>query len=198
MSASLAAEDVPHGVCVLRAHVARDEAVDAFTHGVVGAVRWLALGPLRSIADVYVPFRLYEVITPSRPAARPLVLGVDAVAGALDLYRFDNIPRSADLVNLHTRNHVNAVLSSSAARDVLLARVQRLLYQRVGFLAAGRCHVDVQPVGDVIHVPYWVGFFGRRDTASLVVMDAVRRQIEGVKVRRLIAEWLRAGQEGRK
>jgi len=42
----------------------------------------------------------------------------------------------------------------------------------------------------MLHVPYWVGFVGRGEAASLVVMDAVRRQIEGVKARRLIGEWL--------
>ena len=37
---------------------------------------------------------------------------------------------------------------------------------------------------------YWLGFFGRRESASLVVMDAVRRQMEGVKLRRLVEQWI--------
>jgi len=41
-----------------------------------------------------------------------------------------------------------------------------------------------------IHVPYWLGFFGGRENASLEVMDAVRRQIEGAKARALFEDWL--------
>jgi hypothetical protein len=44
-----------------------------------------------------------------------------------------------------------------------------------------------------VHVPYWTGFFGRGDVASLVVVDAVRCAVEGPKVRRLISGWLTAG-----
>jgi len=47
-------------------------------------------------------------------------------------------------------------------------------------------------VDAIIHVPYWAGFFGRGDAASLVVLDAVRCAVEGPKVRRLISGWLTA------
>ena len=190
MRTALAAATTPQSILVLRAHVERAEAVEAFTHGVAGGVRRLALGPLRSVADLYVPFRLYQVSVGRDRNEQRLVLGLDAVAGALDLYRFDDVPRSADVAHVRTRNHLDAVLSAAAAYGILTTRVKRIVYQRVGFLAAARFLLDVQPVDEMLHVPYWAGFFGRGEAASLVVMDAVRRQIEGGKVRRLIGEWL--------
>jgi hypothetical protein len=187
---ALAAATAPQSILVLRAHVEREEAVETFTHGIAGGVRRLALGPLRSVADIYVPFRVYQVSVARARNEERLVLGLDAVAGALDLYRFDDVPRSEDTAHVRTRNRLDPVLSTSAAHGILTTRVKRIVYQRVGFLAAARFRLDVQPVDEMLHVPYWVGFFGRGEAASLVVMDAVRRQIEGVKVRRLIGEWL--------
>ena len=174
----------------LRARISRDAAIEALAGGVAGGVRRLALGPLRSIADVYVPFTLFRVIVRRGRGQESAVFGIDAVAGALDLYRFDGVPRSDEIVEVPTRNHVDAALPTSVACEILTARVMRTMYQRVGFIAGGRARVDVQAVGERVYVPYWIGFFGRADDASLVVMDAVRRQIEGAKMRRLIAEWI--------
>lgn len=176
----------------LRPAVTRDEAVNAFAAGLAGRARQLALGPLRSLADVYVPFRLYHVTVGCRRTHETTVLGVDAVTGALDLYRFDPAPRPADLMDVRTRNHVAPRLSAAAAHAIVASRVQRLMYGRVGFVAAPRVRLDVRPLDADLHVPYWAGFFGRGDCASLVVLDAVRREIEGAKVRRLIGRWLTA------
>ena len=188
----LASATAEQRIRAIRRRVTYQEAVEAFAHGLVGAARCLARGPLRSVADVYVPFQLYQVTVSHGARREALVLGLDAVGGILDLYRFDRIPEAIDLVDVWTRNHLEPVLSTTAAHEVLAARVKRMTYQRVGFLAVGRVHVDVQPIDVRLHVPYWAGFFGRRDAASLVVMDAVRRQFEGAKVRRLITAWLAA------
>ena len=177
-------------VRALRPRIDRDEAVEAFTRGLGGAMRRVALGPVRSVADVYVPFHLFRVAV-ARPAGdERMVLGIDAVTATLDLYRFDDPPQSRDVIHVHTRNHVTATVSPTAAHDAIVARLRRIIYQRAGFFAGGRCHLDVRAIDDEISVPYWVGFFGRRDEASIVVMDGVRRQIEGGKMRRLIASWL--------
>jgi hypothetical protein len=188
----------------LRSAVTRDEAIDAFAGGVAGHARRLALGPLRSVADVYVPFRLYRVSV-EKPAAsgsgragsdrtiERAVLGLDAVTGALDFYRFDREPGSGDVVGLYTRNGVAAALSDAALHEIAAARVRRMVYRRRGFLVAGRLRVNVEPIDADVHVPYWAGFFGGGETARMVVMDAVRRQLEGAKVRRLIREWLAPG-----
>jgi hypothetical protein len=177
-------------VRALRPRVDRDEAVAAFTRGLSGAMRRVALGPVRSVAEVYVPFLPFEVVITRPRGDERVVLGVDGVSATLDLYRFDNASSDADLVHVRTRNQLNPTVSRSTAHEMLMARLQRMIYQRAGFLAAGSFHMKAAAVDDVISVPYWVGFCGRRDSASLVVMDGVRRQIEGAKVKRLIERWL--------
>jgi hypothetical protein len=185
----------------LRSAVTRDEAIQAFAGGVTGRARSVALGPLRSVADVYVPFRLYRVSvercatsgssrTGRHATVERAVLGLDAVTGALDLYQFDREPEPGDVVGVHTRNGVAAALPDSALHQIAVTRVRRIVYRRRGFLVAGRVRVDVDPIEGEVHVPYWAGFFGSGETARIVVMDAVRRQIEGAKVRQLIGRWL--------
>ena len=174
----------------LRPAVTREDVIEAFGAGVAGGLRRLALGPLRSVADIYVPFRLYHVTVSCGRTRETAVLGVDGVTGALDLYCFDTVPGSADLIDILTRNHVTPALSAAAAGEIVASRATRIMYGRVGFLAAPRVHLDVRPIDGEVHVPYWAGFFGRSDRASLVVIDAVRRQFEGAKVRRLIEQWL--------
>ena len=173
----------------LPARVDRDAAIAAFARGVAGSLRRLQHGPLRSVALAHVPFRLHDVTVSRGRRIERMVIGIDAVAGALDLYRFDDAP-PARVVQVPARNRLEPLLSTAAARDAVAAKVRRMVYQRSGFFAIGRWRVDAQPSGEVLYVPYWLGFFGRGETASLVVIDAVRRQIEGVKVRRLIEGWL--------
>lgn len=177
-------------VRALRPRVDRDGAVGAFTGGLAGAFRRATYGPVRSVAEVYVPFLPFEVVIRRPRGVERVVLGVDAVSATLDLYRFDAASSGDDLTHVRTRNHLKPVVSVSTAHDAIVVRMQRLIYQRAGFLAAGRCHVEAAAAGDVISIPYWVGFLGRHETASLVVMDGVRGQIEGAKVRRLIEGWL--------
>ena len=174
----------------LRPRVTREQAIEIFRRGLAGGARRVARGPLRSVADVYIPFRLY-VATLGRDARHEvLVLGVDAVAGVLDLYRFDHVPGADDVVQIFSSNHLEPILSTNTARDLLASRIRRMTYQRVGFLAGGPFQFDAEPIDAVLHVPYWAGFFGRSETASVVVMDAVRRQIEGAKLRRMVETWI--------
>ena len=177
-------------VRALRSRVGRDAAVDAFSGGLGGAFRRATCGPVRSVAEVYVPFLPFDVIIRRPRGVDHVVLGVDAVSATLDLYRLDAASSGDDLTHVRTRNHLKPVVSLSTAHDAIVVRMQRLIYQRAGFLAAGRVHVEAAAAGEAISIPYWVGFRGRRETASLVVMDGVRGQIEGAKVRRLIEGWL--------
>ena len=45
----------------LRPNVTREEALQQFSGGVSGRFRELLSGPLRSLADFYIPFRIFEV-----------------------------------------------------------------------------------------------------------------------------------------
>jgi len=177
-------------VRALRSRVDRDGAVEAFTRGLGAAVRRATLGPVRSVAAVYVPFLPFDVVIHRPRGDERVVLGVDAVSATLDLYRFDDASPAGDLIHVPGRNQLQPIVSASRAHDAIVARLQRLIYQRAGFLAAGRYRIEATALDDVISVPYWVAFYGRHETASLVVMDGVRGEIEGAKVRRLIRGWL--------
>jgi hypothetical protein len=50
--------------------------------------------------------------------------------------------------------------------------------------------IQLEPVIDCLHMPYWIGFFGANETASIQILDATRRVMEGNKLRRFIYEWL--------
>jgi len=65
----------------------------------------------------------------------------------------------------------------------------RLLFTR-GFFRIRNLAISVNPVPGEIHIPYWVGFRGRGSSANFAVIDAVRRQPEGARVRRMLEEWL--------
>ena len=50
-------------ILALRSRVSREEALAAFQPGgITGAVQLKLAGPLRSVAEVYVPFRLFRAI----------------------------------------------------------------------------------------------------------------------------------------
>src|SRR5438128_12687024 len=91
-------------VRALKPRIDRDEAVDAFTRGLSGAMRRVALGPVRSVADVYVPFRLFRIVVTRPRGDERMVLGIDAVTATLDLYRSDDPLPSNDLIHVATRN----------------------------------------------------------------------------------------------
>jgi hypothetical protein len=177
----------------LRPRISREQAIEMLSGGIAGEVRSLTRGPLRVVADLHVPFGLYCATIRRGATHERAMLGIDLVEGALDLYRFDGPVVPDQIEQTWTRNHIPAALPPGAAEEAIRSRLQRVAYRRAGFLAGGEITVDVEPVDAIVHVPYWTGFFGRGDAASLVVIDAVRCAVEGPKVRRLISRWLTAG-----
>jgi hypothetical protein len=149
----------------------------------------MSAGPLRSLADVYLPFRAYRVHIRNGQSSQVQIVAVDSVAGVLDLYSFDQLPGPEELVTVRTRNRLEPVLSDREAEHAVLHKVQRTLFQ-TGFFRMRELSITAEPFALELHVPYWVGFYGSGEAASLRVMDAVRRQMEGGKLRQLIRDWL--------
>lgn len=175
----------------LRANVTRDEALEQFNaHDLSGLLRRLRLGPVRSLAGVYVPFRLFVMDIRNGLQRENRFLAVDAVGGTLDPYGFEAIPRGEDFVELETRNGLPAKLDESRLRDAAIERTRRQLYSQ-GFFRIRKLVISAEPVPVDLYVPYWIGFFGRGERAHVVVLDAVRRRFEGAKARALFEEWLR-------
>jgi hypothetical protein len=173
----------------LRANVTREEAMQQFSSGMFDFLRETTFGPLRSVADFYIPFRLYQIEILNGGKRDHRIFGLDAVNGSLDLYHFEQLPSERELTYLETRNCSEALLGEAEANQIVIAKVQRLLFS-TGFFRVRNLQITAEPVAGEIYVPYWVGFRGRGIRARLAVIDAVRRKPEGAKVRHLLRTWL--------
>jgi hypothetical protein len=174
----------------LKPNVTREEVIRQFSgRGLSATLRNLAYGPLRSVAELYIPFRLFRVQISNVGVSEEKLVAIDAVSGALDLFQFDHIPGGTETFEVDTRNRPPATLTDSLLTDRVLAKLRRVLYSR-GFFKMRDLQLSAVPLTDDLHIPYWVGFRGPDDNVRLSVIDAVRRRPEGAKVRRLVQEWL--------
>ncbi len=176
---------------ILRPNVTREQAVRQFSGGVTGSLRDLRSGPLRAVADFYIPFRIFavEILNAAKKDRR--ILGLDAVTGSLDPYYFDHSPGGAEVQEVETRNCLGIALDHAHAEKLVVTKVQRVLFTR-GFFRIRNLTISVDPASREIYIPYWAGFRGHGSSASVAVIDAVRRQPEGARVRRMLEDWLTA------
>lgn len=174
----------------LRPNVTRDEAIRLFRpSGPTRLLRNVVSGPLRSVAEGYIPFYLFQVQILNRGKTESSVLGLDAVRGVLDPYRFAHAPTDSETTRVETRNSVPVRLEWSQAEGLLVGKVRRLLYGK-GFFRLHEMEITAAPLNEVLHIPYWLGFSGSGSTARLKVLDGVRRRTEGGKVRSIFEAWL--------
>ena len=104
--------------------VTRNEAIEQFSPGgILSQFREVAFGPLRSLAEFYIPFRLYRVRIVNRGREEQRVFGLDAVTGSLDLYQFQELPGRESIVYLETRNCPEALLEEAQAQALLTTKV---------------------------------------------------------------------------
>jgi hypothetical protein len=176
----------------LKPNVTQEEAVRAFQSGSLSSFYWrLRCGPLKRIADVYVPFWLYRVRYGMNGALNTRIFAMDAVHGALDLFEFPRIPGEKQLLSIETRNCLAPRLQAQAAEELLRTKVLRILFQQ-GFFKLRALNVDIERAPLELHLPYWLAFYGSSGRAQVRVMDAVRRKIEGAKAASFFEEWLAA------
>jgi len=179
----------------LKANVTREDAIRYFTAGVANRAMELIRGPVRSLAELYIPFRLFEVKIFSAGREQNQTLALDAVRGVLDLYQFPAADAEQEFLWLETRNVLPVVADESQSEEQLkhrlIEKLRRMIYTR-GFFRVRGLKIEAVPLHGEICVPYWVCFRGSGDQVHLAVLDAVRRRPEGAKVRRLIEEWLRS------
>lgn len=167
----------------LQPNVTQDAAVQIFSSArVAGYLQRLTFGPLRYVADFYIPFRVFDVTIENRGRCTRRIVALDAVTGALDIYCLDEFPLST--MELATRNSLAPQLGKSEAHRIVQDKIRRLLFSK-GFFRLGQLKIDPVETGEVC-VPYWIGFRDGGREVHLSVMDAVRRKREGAKVRRLI------------
>ena len=176
----------------LKPNVTRDDAIRQFSpRGPSALIRNFAFGPLRSVAELYIPFHLFRVQIVNRGITEERLVALDAVSGTLDLYQFEHLPAEAETVAVETRNCPSAELPDPVAIEVVVAKLRRIFYSR-GFFRMRNLQITAVPLTLEIHIPYWLGFRGSESRARVSVIDAVRRRPEGAKVRRLVETWLTA------
>ncbi len=168
----------------LRANVTQAEALTALERR-GGLLR----GQLRQMAAAYLPFRLYQVEVANRGTTKQALYAADVVSGVLDLYEFSAAPRESDLQTVTTRNAPTARLDGQLALQLLENKVRRAVFQ-TGFFAVRGLEIRTRSLDYEFHVPYWLGFFGHGERATLQAMDAVRRSFEGAKARAVFSDWL--------
>jgi hypothetical protein len=181
----------------LRPNVTRDEAIRLFQpSGATKLLRTVMSGPLRSVAEAYLPFYLFRVTIVNRGRTETSVMGLDAVRGSLDPYRFEHMPTDGETIRLETRNSVPPRLAALEAGELLMAKVRRLIYGK-GFFRLQAMEILAEPLHEELHIPYWLGFSGSGGQARLKVLDGVRRRPEGGKVRSIFEAWLTDAAENR-
>ena len=179
----------------LKPNVTREEAIRHFSEGVMSRMADLIRGPVRSLAELYIPYRLFQVKICSAGREQNQTFALDAVRGVLDLYHLPALSDNGQMITLETRNVIPPGLDAAQAAEYLEGKVRRMVFAR-GFFRVRNLKIEATPIPGEICVPYWVCFRGSSDDVNLTVLDAVRRRPEGAKVRRLIEEWLRSGARG--
>src|SRR5690242_16713660 len=114
---------------VLRTNVTREEAIQQFSGGLSGWLRRATLGPLRLLADVYVPLHLFRIDITNRRRTETRVLGIDAIIGSLDLYEFNGAD-SAKLTLIDSNNFLPPRLNENQAAQLCIEKTRRILFNR--------------------------------------------------------------------
>jgi hypothetical protein len=105
------------------------------------------------------------------------------------LYGFDAVPATSELVEVTTRNCVPRQLTPGDTRGRIIDRTRRTIF-RSGFFRIRNLHIEAEIVRPDVYMPYWVFFHGRDDDVRVSVLDAVRGQFEGAKLRHFVRGWL--------
>lgn len=174
----------------LKARVSIAEAMEFFRGGLLASLfRSWQRGQLVGARDIYIPYRLFRVTVSNRGQEQIRWLALDAVTGQLDLYRFESPPDQPDLLVVQTDAALPTRLLPDEAREVLIDRVRRQVYLS-GFFRLRDLRIEAEGIGQEVHIPYWMGIYRKGDRVSIDVIDAVRKQLEGAKVRDVMLRWL--------
>jgi hypothetical protein len=173
----------------LKPNVTQQEAFRTFSGGLSAALWRVRTGPLRRIADAYVPYWLYRVRYSMGGARHTRFFALDAVDGSLDLFEFPGMPAENEFLSLDTRNHPRPALDESRAAELLREKVLRVIFLQ-GFFKLRDTALEIRREPGELYLPYWLGFYGSSDVFRCRVMDAVRCRMEGAKASAFFEQWL--------
>jgi hypothetical protein len=84
---------------------------------------------------------------------------------------------------------VPAALEQERGEKLLREKALRLIFLQ-GMFKTRDPQLMVAREGEVIFIPYWLGFYEKNGAVRCRVMDAVRRRIEGAKASAFFEQWL--------
>lgn len=175
----------------LKPNMTREEATENFSSsGMGGPLTNVWRGRLRSVAEFYIPFRLFKVGMQEDDGPKEHILAMDLVEGKLDPYPLDELPSPYDIVSVDTRNCAPVVLTDEQAVELMRKQVRRLVRSQ-GFFRQKQLQIAVEEIPGDIYIPYWVGIRGHGALPHLTVINAVTEHLEGAGVRKLLQSWLR-------
>jgi hypothetical protein len=161
------------------------------TLGIVGG-----LGPESTIEYYRFLLAAYRERRPDGSSAAIIINSLDVQRGIALLnanqlaeFEFPAVPGRHQTSTLETRNAAPPTLDETAAAQMLTDKVRRLLFLH-GFFRLRNLEIQVEALPETVHLPYWVGFYGSGQDATLRVIDAVRRRPEGAKMRHALRHWL--------
>src|SRR6266576_2670083 len=99
----------------LKPNVTQEEAIRHFTNGMANRAAELIRGPVRSLAEFYIPYRLFQVTIRSAGREQNQTFALDAVRGVLDLYQLPTRTADDQLLTIQTRNVLPAGLDAAQA-----------------------------------------------------------------------------------
>jgi len=176
----------------LKSRVTQEEAIRTLSSTGFSSFYWrIRSGPLRKIAQAYVPFWLYRVRYELGSATQTRLFALDAVDGSLDLFEFPSVPGGHEIVSLDSRNQIAPALTDQRAEGLLREKALRVIFQQ-GFFKLRQTGLEIVREPGELYLPYWLGFYGRKGLLHCRVMDAVRRRIEGAKASTFFEQWLAA------
>jgi hypothetical protein len=179
-------------IVAMRPNVTQADAVREFSSRGLSSMYWrMTAGRLQRIADAYVPYQFYEVSYVMARAPQTRLFAMDVVDGSLDLFEFRQLPSREQLVTIDTRNCVEASLSAGAADELLREKALRIIFQQ-GFFKVREASLHFSRKPDIVHLPYWLGFYASGGIVRCRVLDAVRRRVEGAKASAFFEQWLAA------
>jgi hypothetical protein len=182
----------------LRPAIDLQEAVRIFApSGPIGFLSRVRRGPLLAVADVYLPFRLYQVTVDDAQIHKTTWYAVDALSGILDLYEFPRGPASVGLVELtvESRNCPDSRVCEPDTRHLAMDAARRKMFS-AGFFRIRKPQISAALLDSEFYVPYWAAFHGSKDVVRIAVIDAVRGRLEGGKASHVIERWLGKNSEG--
>jgi hypothetical protein len=177
-------------ICSLRHETDATIALRKLASPAIGGLlqRWWS-GPLRGVAEIYIPYRLYRVSVEDRRSRRVQHYALDSASGTLDPYQFAALPESQEWTEVEAPNCHPVKVEERRTRELAIETVRRRVFSR-GFYRMTAPRFTAELIHPEFYLPYWVGFYGDDRNLSLKVMNAIRQTMEGSRVCHLLKTWL--------